>query len=205
MKTKTRTAAILAATLAGALTVGARPQEQRQGGRQGRPDMAPQQQQHVCPACGQIAPQRRGQGQRGPWQPQQQRRYGQASPYQRFAPPPQQPPALQNFQNRQRFQQYQGRQGPQFQPTPRHQQQFQQRRQQFQPAPQFQPTPPQLQQFQQRRQQIIERFDRDGDGQLSEKERQAIKKELQKRQQGREGNKPDQQPKPKPKTPPAKE
>ena len=148
---KVQITSIALAVLAGAITASGQPQERRQK-PQRRPEAAYGQQQQRCPVCGAI--QRKGsqQGRRG----QRQKAYGQQ---------PRQDPGM----NRQ-FAPQQRRGQQQFQP--RGQQQFQPREQQ----PSRKLSPEQRQRIQQMRQKMLERYDRDGDGRLSERERNAIKR-----------------------------
>ncbi|MCF7818041.1 MAG: hypothetical protein K9M54_09175 [Kiritimatiellales bacterium] len=171
MKTRVKSVIAVSAVLAGVLSASGQQQERRQQ----RPFPPPegfgqQQQQQRCPACG--APRMGPQGQNqmrnfGPQGPQGQPFRQQGGP--QFGP-----------------QQQQRRGQQQFQGTPQQgfgQQQFQGRRQQQIP-------PQMMERIQQKRQAILKRFDADGDGQLSEQERQAAKQEFQNRKNGAGENPP---------------
>ncbi|MDH3981334.1 MAG: hypothetical protein OES84_00365 [Kiritimatiellaceae bacterium] len=171
MKTGIRTVAALTAILAGTFTVSARPQQeqgkqncQRQGGQHQRKEQS-QNRLNVCPHCHRPITQR-GQQQR---QRQFQNRQQQLSPQQR----------QQLMQRRQQFQSQKS--GPQR----RRNQQFQgQRASRYQGGQRQCPrwdkhqlNPQQRQIIMQKRQEFIKKFDTDGDGQLSNKERKKAKKQ----------------------------
>lgn len=199
MKAATKTAAVLTAILAGAIATQARPQQNSQRHRR----------QDRCPLCGQTVqgseqgPNRQCQGQnrrgQGQFQGQQGRR-GQG----------------QNRRGQPQFEGRQGqRQRPNWQAlTPQQKRQFLQRRQQMQQGqrpergqrwnaqeqrrggqarlnrqPQGRPqlAPEQKEKLQRRRQQILEKFDADGDGELSEKERNAAKRYVKGQRKQRDG------------------
>ncbi len=192
MKPGIKTAAIVASMIAGT-ALAERPAQQegppqRQLNRQGQPGIQ-------YPNYG--------------WRPDGQRRQGAFNPQQ----PGMQGPRQGNpqMQGRRQFQgqgnqQFQGPQGqgcPQL--TPQQRQQATQRRRQFQgqgnqqfQGPQGQDRPQlslqQREKIQQKRQQIVQKFDKDGDGVLSEKERahakKSLKKQMKKNRQAPEGTRP---------------
>jgi|GEM_PF-6955071 len=180
MKAGIKTAVVTAAMLTATVVTEARPQQDRQQKR----DHA------VCPKCGQtVTPQQPFQARQGQksrqWNPQRQQRWNQGNrdysrgPARRF----QQERGPRQFQNRRGQEQQYGNQ--RFAPRQQGQNfQSQQRRQQR----------PQLN-MQQRRM-ILEKFDRDGDGKLSQEERNSAKQAWQKhhRQPKQDSNKEQQQP-----------
>ncbi len=85
------------------------------------------------------------------------------------------------------------RQQPKFQQR-RRQPQSQRRQQQ----PQFQQRRQQQPQLQQHRRQLLKKFDRDGDGRLSEKERKALKKHINRQRRNRGNERPECKAKPAP-------
>ena len=195
MKTGIKTIATVSALLAAATVVEAQPQRQRQG--------KDKRQLETCPCCGSHigVPQQQRQGgnrqqfqqfQNGNRQQLQQRGQVPGAPqWQSQTPANPRIAQMQHLrQQRMRQQQFQGRQP-----------QAQNRRQQMQRTPvpqQFQGQQPQAQRQSQgrrqltpqQRQKILQRFDRDGDGRLSEQERTVLKKRMQSRQRQSTGDEP---------------
>lgn len=161
MKTGIKAAVIVATVFAGTLVVEA--QQQRTQQKKGQPSGN---RIHQCPNCG-WSPQRqqgRGNTQVQGQRPQQRRQFQNQAPQRQGRPQSSPEQRQQAIQRRKQFQaqnqQQPNRQNPQFQArrdrqNAQQQQQVQQKRQ---------------------RQRILKRFDADGDGQLSEKERKQMKK-----------------------------
>ena len=165
MNANIKTLSMVTAVLAGAIIASGQPQERRQRRQQPIPRLGAEQN---CPACGaprqnrqpRFQDQRRGVSQQRADMGQQYRHQGGAAQNPQFKPR-QQHSGTPQFQGRNRRQQGQ----PQF--TPQQRQRIQQHIQQQNQARQ--------------RQQVLRRFDGDGDGILSERERQSLRREIQKR------------------------
>ncbi len=198
MKTRIKTATAIATLLAGAVATNAQPPEQFQRG--------PGRQAQTCPECGQACPGNQGPqqfrqgapGRQGPNQFQGRRQGAQYAPQ----GPRQHYGQQQGFRGNygpQRGQAFQGPRQNARQQRPyagQWQQQAPRCQNQSQWAPQGRPGLAQNPAARQEvRERALERFDRDGDGQLNEKERKALKQAIRQHQRQRQD--------PAPKAPPA--
>ena len=155
MKMKIQSLAIVSAILTGVISAGAQPQEHRQRQQPGVNSRTPQ----TCPTCG--TPRMN--------QPRQFQNKSRNFPQQGYR-------TGQQYRQQSRTSQYrqipqQGRYGSSQQQARKPQQQCQ--------KPEKQKQPQLSTEQKERRKALLKRFDRDGDGTLSEKEKASLKKSLQ--------------------------